>query len=316
MIEGKRAIVTGGAGFLGSWLCDRLVEEGCETICVDNFSSGVRNNVAHLLPNLRFKLLEHNITKPLEIEGPIDYIFHLASRASPVDFEKYPIDIMLTNSLGTYNALELAREKGARFLLASSSEVYGDPQVHPQPESYRGNVNSVGPRSCYDEGKRFSESLVINFCRKYGLDVRVARIFNTYGPRMRPDDERVVSTFIVQALRGEPITVFGDGSQTRTFCHVSDMVEGLTRLMLVDGLAGEVVNLGSQDEMKIIEIAELIKELTGSSSEITFKPLPKNDPKRRNPDTSKAKSLLGWTPTVTLNEGLKETIEYFKRVIG
>lgn len=316
MIEGKRAVVTGGAGFLGSWLCERLLVEGCEVVCVDNLGSGVKSNVDHLLSNPKFEFLGHDVTKPLRVEGRVDYVYHLASRASPADFEGHAIDILLTNSLGTYNMLKLAREKGARFLLASSSEVYGDPQVHPQPEHYWGNVNPVGPRSCYNEGKRFSEALTMSFHEKRDLDVRIARIFNTYGPRMRPDDGRVVSTFIVQALRGEPITVFGDGSQTRAFCHVSDMVEGLTRLMLVDGLAGEVVNLGSQDEMKIIEIAELIKELTGSSSEITFKPLPKNDPKRRNPDTSKAKSFLGWTPTVTLNEGLKETIEYFKRVIG
>lgn len=311
MIGGKRALVTGGAGFLGSWLCERLVEEGCETICVDNLSSGVRNNVEHLLSNPRFKLLEHDITKSLKIEGSIDYVFHLASRASPVDFERYPIDIMLTNSLGTCNMLELARGRGARFLLASSSEVYGDPQVHPQPEGYWGNANPVGPRSCYDESKRFSESLTVNFCRKYGLDVRVARIFNTYGPRMRPDDGRVISNFIVQALRNEPITVFGDGSQTRAFCYVSDMIDGLTKLMLADGLKEEIINLGAQNEVRIIEIAELIKKLVGSTSEIIFKPLPENDPKRRNPDIAKAKRLLGWVPTVALEDGLKNTIEYF-----
>jgi len=313
MIEGKRTVVTGGAGFLGSWLCERLVEEGCETICIDNLSSGVRNNVEHLLSNLRFKLLEHDITKPLKLEGPIDYIFHLASRASPVDFERYPIEIMLTNSLGTYNMLELAKKRGAGFLLASSSEVYGDPQVHPQPEEYWGNTNPIGPRSCYDESKRFSESLTVNIYRKYGLDVRVARIFNTYGPRMRPDDGRVISNFIVQALKNEPITIFGDGSQTRSFCYVSDMVEGLMKLMFIDGLAGEIVNLGDPNEVSILEVAKLIKKLAGSNSEISFKPLPKDDPRRRKPDTSKAKNLLGWVPTTKLEDGLRKTIQYFRK---
>lgn len=315
MIEGKRALVTGGAGFLGSWLCEHLLAEGYEVACVDNLSSGVQSNLANLLSNPKFEFLEHDVTKPLQVEEQVDYVFHLASRASPVDFEKYPIDIMLTNSLGTYNALELAVEKDARFLLASSSEVYGDPQVHPQPESYRGNVNPIGSRSCYDEGKRFSESLTVNFCKKHGLDARIARIFNTYGPRMRPDDGRVVSTFIVQALRGEPLTVFGDGSQTRAFCYFSDMIDGLMKLMLTDGLKGEIINLGAQNEMKIVEIAKLIKKLADSTSEITFKPLPKDDPKRRNPDLSKAKNLLGWAPTVMLKEGLRETIKYFRQAI-
>lgn len=315
MPKEKRVLVTGGAGFLGSWLCDRLAGKGYEIICVDNFGSGVKENVAHLLSDPKFKLIEHDVIKSLAIEEPIDYIFHLASRASPVDFEKYPIDILLTNSSGTYNMLELAREKNARFLLASSSEVYGAPKIHPQPESYWGDVNPIGPRSCYDEGKRFSESLAVNFHRKYELDIRIARIFNTYGPRMRPDDGRVISNFIVQALRDRPITVFGDGSQTRSFCYVSDMVDGLMKLMFTDDLKGEVINLGNTNETAILEVARLIKKLAGSNSEIVFKPLPKDDPKRRNPDISRAENLLGWAPTIALEKGLIETIEYFKKVI-
>lgn len=315
MIKGKRVLVTGGGGFLGSWLCDRLVEEGCGTICVDNLSSGAKDNVSHLLSNPEFKLIKHDITNPLEIEEPIDYIFHLASRASPADFEEYPIDILLTNSLGTYNMLELAKEKNARFLLASSSEAYGDPQVHPQTENYWGNVNPIGPRSCYDEGKRFSESLTVNFHRKYDLDVRIARIFNTYGPRMRMDNGRVISNFIVQALKDEPITVYGDGSQTRSFCYVSDMVDCLMKLMLADNLKGEVVNLGSPNEITILEVAELIKKITNSKSEIIFKPLPEDDPTKRKPDISKAKNSLGWSPTTTLGEGLRRTISYFEKSI-
>lgn len=310
----KKILVTGGAGFIGSWLCDHLIEEGHEVTCIDNLGSGDKKNVEHLLSNSRFKFIKHDIREPLEFEEKINHIFHLASRASPADFEEYSIDILLTNAVGTHNMLELARKDGARFLLASSSEVYGDPEVHPQPEDYWGNVNPLGPRSVYDEGKRHAESLTAAYHRRYGLDVRIARIFNTYGPRMRPDDGRVISNFIVQALKGEPITVYGDGYQTRSFCYVSDMVEGLMRLMIVDGLAGEVVNLGSPHEIRIIEIAKLVKELTGSSSEITFNPLPKNDPKRRKPNISKAKSLLDWVPSVELREGLKETIEYFERV--
>ena len=314
MIEGKRAIVTGGAGFLGSWLCDRLAQEGCEIICIDNFSSGVKNNVSHMFSNPKFKLLTHDITKPSKIGGPIDYIFHLASRASPTDFAKYSIDIMLTNSLGTYNVLELARKKNARFLLASSSEVYGDPKIHPQPEGYWGNVNPSGPRSCYDEGKRFSESLSMNFYRKHDLDIRIARIFNTYGPRMRPNDGRVISNFVVQALRGEPITVYGNGSQIRSFCYASDMADGLMKLMYTNGLKGEIVNLGDPHKTTILEVAKLVKRLSGSDSDIVYKPLPEDDPKRRIPDISKAKYLLVWTPAVKLDVGLRKTIEYFKSV--
>ena len=310
------ALVTGGAGFIGSWLCDRLIEEGYEVICVDNLSSGRKDNVSHLLPNPRFKLIEHDVAKSLEVKKRIDYVFHLASRASPADFEKYSIDILLTNSMGTHNMLELAREKNAKFLLASSSEVYGDPEVHPQPEDYRGNVSPIGPRSCYDEGKRFSESLAMSFHKKYGLDVRIARIFNTYGPKMRPDDGRVISNFVVQALKAQPITVYGNGSQTRSFCYVPDLVEGLMKLMFTDGLAGEVVNLGNPDEVSILETANLIKNLTGSNSKIVFRPLPRDDPVRRKPDISKAKKILGWEPATELEEGLRKTIEYFRREIA
>ena len=310
-----KILVTGGAGFIGSWLCDSLIKEGHEVVCIDNLGSGDKKNVEHLLPNPRFKFMKHDIREPLEIGEKVDCIFHLASRASPADFERYSIDILLANSLGTYNMLELTRKNNARFLLASSSEIYGDPKVHPQLESYWGNVNPIGPRSCYDEGKRFSESLTVNFHKKHDLDVRIARIFNTYGPRMSPSDGRVISNFIVQALKNEPITVYGDGSQTRSFCHVSDMVDGLMKLMFTDGLGGNVINLGSRDEVAVLEVAKLIKKLTGSKSEITFKPLPKNDPKRRNPDISKAKNLLGWEPSIALDEGLHKTIEYFRSVL-
>ncbi|MBA7507782.1 UDP-glucose 4-epimerase [subsurface metagenome] len=315
MARAEKVLVTGGAGFIGSWLCDRLIEEGHEVVCIDNLGSGNKKNVEHLFSNSRFKFIKHDIREPLEIEEKIDHIFHLASRPSPADFEEYSIDILLTNAVGTCNMLELARKDDARFLLASSSEVYGDPKVHPQPEDYWGNVNPLGSRSVYDEGKRYAESLTAAYHRRYGLDVRTARIFNTYGPRMRPDDGRVISNFIVQALRGESITVYGDGSQTRSFCYVSDMVEGLKKLMFLDDLSGEVVNLGNPDEITILEVAELVKKLTGSNSKITFVPLPKDDPKRRNPDISKAKEMLGWTPKVGLEDGLLKTISYFKGAI-
>ena len=308
----KRVIVTGGAGFIGSWLSDRLVKEDYSVICVDNLGSGSRKNVDHLLRNEKFEFVEHDVKNPIKIDGPISYIFHLASRASPVDFQKYAVDILLTNSLGTRNALELAREKNARFLLASSSEVYGDPLEHPQRETYRGNVNPIGPRSPYDEAKRFAEALVMVFHRDHRLDVRIARIFNTYGPRMRKDDGRVIPNFIAQALENRPITVHGDGSQTRSFCFITDMVEGLMKLMFTDDLDGEIVNLGNPDEVSILEIAKMIKKMTNSSSKIAFKPLPRDDPTRRKPDISKAKKLLGLEPTVSLEEGLRRTIEHFK----
>lgn len=312
MPKTKRILVTGGAGLIGSWLCDSLIEDGYKVICIDNLSSGVKKNIAHLLSHPNFDFVEHDVKQPLGVEGPIDYVFHLASRASPVDFERHPLDILLTNSVGTNNMLEFAKRKNARFVLASTSEVYGDPKVHPQPEYYQGDVNPIGPRSCYDEAKRFAESLTINFHRKHELDVRIARIFNTYGPRVRPDDGRVISNFVTQSLRGDPITIFGDGSQTRSLCYVSDMVEGLKKLMFLDGLNGEIINLGNPDEIIILELAKLIKKLTGSNSKIMFAPLPKDDPKRRNPDISKAKEMLEWTLEVGLEDGLLKTISYFK----
>lgn len=309
-------LVTGGAGFIGSWLCDRLLAEGHRVICIDNLSSGSRGNIRHLLRRRGFRFVRHDVSRPVGVRGPVERIFHLASRASPADFRERAIDILLTNSLGTLHALELAREKGARFLLASTSEVYGDPREHPQREDYWGNVNPVGIRSCYDEAKRFAEALTMAFHRTYGLDVRIARIFNTYGPRMRGDDGRAIPNFITQALQGRPMTVYGDGSQTRSFCYVADMVEGLVRLMEAEGLAGEVVNLGNPEEVSILEVAELIRRLTGSGSEIVFGPLPQDDPARRRPDISKAEKVLGWRPTTPLEEGLRRTVEYFRGVLG
>lgn len=306
------AVVTGGAGFIGSWLCDRLVEEGYDVLCIDNIGSGSMRNIAHLIKNKKFEFIEQDVREPINIRGHVDYVFHLASRASPVDFEKYAIEILLTNSLGTRNALELARKKKARFLLASSSEAYGDPLEHPQRETYRGNVNPTGPRSSYDESKRFAEALSSAYHRNYGMDIRIARIFNTYGPRMRRDDGRVIPNFITQALSGKPITIYGDGSQTRSFCHITDLVDGLMKLMFKNGVGGEVVNLGNPSEVSILELAKLIRGITGSKSKMIFKPLPKDDPIRRRPDISKARRLLGWEPRMPLERGLQKTLEYFK----
>jgi nucleoside-diphosphate-sugar epimerase len=311
MSKGK-ILVAGGAGFLGSWLCDYLIDENHEVVCIDNLSSGQKNNIEHLLSNPNFKFVKDDVRGIPQVGGQIDYVFHLASRASPADFETHSVDILTTNSVGTQNMLEFARKNDARFLLASSSEVYGDAKIHPQPEGYWGNVNPVGSRSCYDEGKRFSESLSMAYHRKYGLDVRIARIFNTYGPRMRPDDGRVISNFITQALEGRPLTVYGDGSQTRSFCYVSDMTEGLARLAFIDELSGTVLNLGSPEEIKILEVAKLVKELTGSISSIAFRPLPKDDPAKRRPDITNAKEKLNWEPKIGLKEGLEKTIEYFR----
>lgn len=305
-------VVTGGAGFIGSHLCRRLLDRGHRVICIDNLCTGSRENISGLGGN--FEFIEGDIKEGVGIKGDVDFIFHLASRASPVDFTKYPIDILLTNSLGTYNMLRLARERKARFLLVSTSEVYGDPLEHPQKETYFGNVNSLGPRSCYDESKRFAESLTMNFHRKFGIDVRVARIFNTYGELMRADDGRVIPNFINQALKGKPITIYGDGNQTRSFCHVSDMVDGLEKLMFSEH-NGIVFNLGSPKEISIVEVAKLIKELTGSDSEIVFREALENDPERREPDISKARRLLGWEPGVGFEDGLKKTIEYFRGLL-
>ncbi|MDI6707981.1 MAG: SDR family oxidoreductase [Candidatus Thermoplasmatota archaeon] len=309
------ALVTGGAGFLGSHLCDYLIEKNRRVICVDNLGSGREENIEHLIKNKNFKFINHDITKPLKIKEEIDEIYHLASRASPVDFPKHPIEILLTNSLGTYNMLNLAKEKKAKFLFASSSEVYGNPKEHPQKESYWGNVNPIGIRSCYDESKRFGEALCMSYFRKYNSDVRIVRIFNTYGPRMREDDGRVVSNFIVQALSNKPITVYGNGVQTRSFCYVSDLIEGIYRMMQAEKINSEedrIVNLGNPKEITILELANKVKELTNTNSKIVFAALPKDEPLRRKPDISKAQKLLGWEPKISLDEGLKITIEFYQ----
>jgi nucleoside-diphosphate-sugar epimerase len=304
-----KILVTGGAGFIGSFLCEALLKKG-SVVCIDNLSTGKKSNIKHLMENPRFEFIQHDVTKPIDVE--VDFIFHLASPASPVDYKKLPVETSLTNSLGTFNMLNLSRKNNARFLLASTSEVYGDPKEHPQREDYWGNVNPIGVRSCYDVSKRFAETLTISFHRKYGLDVRIARIFNTYGPRMRLDDGRAIPNFIVQSLVGKPITVYGDGTQTRSFCYVDDMVKGLLSFMFTDNLVGEVINLGSTDERTILDVANLIKKLTGSKSRIVFSSLPEDDPFKRRPDITKAKKLLGWEPKVDFETGLKKTIEWFK----
>jgi len=306
-------LVTGGAGFLGSHLCDRLIAEGHRVICVDNFLTGRKENISHLLNNSSFTLIEHDVTEPLTIKEDIDYILHFASPASPKDYMQHAIETMKTGALGTINMLELAKQKKSVFVLASTSEVYGDPQIHPQPEDYWGYVNPIGPRSVYDEAKRYAEALTMAYHRRYGLDVKIVRIFNTYGPRMKVDDGRVVSNFVVQALKGEPITVYGDGSQKRSFCYVDDLVEGILRLMQTSYIG--VVNLGNPEEYSVLHLAEIIKELTGSSSPIVFHPLPQDDPKKRQPDISLAKKLLDWEPKVPLREGLKRTIAYFQKIV-
>lgn len=309
-MAGKTIIVTGGAGFIGSHLCEKLLEGGNDkVICVDNMITGKAENVKHLTKNPNLVFLRHDVSRPLKISGKIDRIYHLASPASPIDYQKLPIETMMANSFGTKNMLDLAKEKKARLLLASTSEVYGDPEKHPQNEDYWGNVNPVGPRSCYDESKRFAEALAMAYHRIHGIDVRIARIFNTYGPRMRANDGRVIPNFITQALKNEPITVY-DGKQTRSFCYVSDMVDGLVRLM-ESGFAAEPFNLGNPDERKIIDVAKNIKQITESKSEIVFRPLPQDDPTRRRPDITKSKKKLGWEPRIGFDDGLKRTIEWF-----
>lgn len=303
-------VVTGGAGFLGSHLGDEILRRGGQVVAVDNFITGRRENVAHLAADPSFTLIEQDICQPLSVSGEVDLVMHLASPASPGDFPRLPLEILRANSAGTWNVLDLALAKGARFLLASTSEVYGDPLVHPQPEGYRGNVNPVGPRAVYDEGKRFSEALTMAYHRHRGLQVGIARIFNTYGPRMRGDDGRVIPTFIRQALAGQPLTIFGDGSQTRSFCHVDDMVRGL--LALAENDVVEPVNLGNDQEMTVLEVAKLILEVTGSASTILYGPLGEDDPKRRQPDITKARQLLRWQPRVPVREGLEETVAYFR----
>jgi nucleoside-diphosphate-sugar epimerase len=305
-----KVLVTGGAGFIGSFLCEKLLEEGYDVTCLDNLSTGKKSNVNHLLKNQKFKFIEHDVTKPVDFE--VNFIFHLASPASPIDYQKLPIETSMANSIGTYNMLQLAKKNKARLLLASTSEVYGDPIEHPQKETYWGNVNPFGVRSCYDESKRFAEALTMSFYRKHNLDVRIARIFNTFGPRMRLDDGRVIPNFIVQSLTGKPITVYGDGKQTRSFCYISDMIDGLMKLMFKDNISGEVVNLGNPEERTILSVAGTIKDITNSNSEITFKELPEDDPTKRKPDITKAKKILDWKPKIDFTIGLKETIEWFR----
>lgn len=304
-----KVVVTGGAGFLGSHLCDLLTSEGHRVICVDNLITGSKANIRHLLNDSKFEFREHDVTEPIRIDGGADYILHFASPASPVDFERLSLEILRVGSLGTFNLLELAAYNKAKFLLASSSEVYGDALIYPQSESYWGNVNPIGIRSVYDEAKRFAEALTVAYHRKQGLDTKIARIFNTYGPRMRKDDGRVVSTFIVQALGNQPLTVFGDGSQTRSFCYVSDLVEGIYKLMLAD--VHDPVNLGNPEEMPILELARQVLKMSRSKSQIVYEALPQNDPRRRRPNIEKAQQLLGWSPKVSLNEGLARTIDWF-----
>ncbi|WP_424930559.1 UDP-glucuronic acid decarboxylase family protein [Amaricoccus tamworthensis] len=309
----KRILVTGGSGFLGSHLCERLLAKGHEVLCVDNYFTGRRTNVAHLLSNSGFELLRHDVTFPLYAE--VDEIYNLACPASPVHYQFDPVQTTKTSVHGAINMLGLAKRVQAKIFQASTSEVYGDPAVHPQTEDYWGRVNPIGPRSCYDEGKRCAETLFFDYRRQHGLRIKVARIFNTYGPRMHPNDGRVVSNFIVQALKGVPITLYGDGRQTRSFCFVDDLVEGFLRLMDTPDEVTGPVNLGNPYEFSILELAEKVLELTGSRSEIVYRPLPENDPIQRQPDISKAKDLLDWKPTVQLEEGLSRTIAYFEVVL-
>ncbi len=308
-----RVLITGAAGFIGSHLCERFLKEGHEVIGLDNFLTGTPDNIAHLFGNERFTFIKYDVTNFIYVEGELNLILHFACPASPVDYLNHPIHTMKVDSLGTLHTLGLAKVKDARYVFASTSEIYGNPEVHPQPETYWGNVNPVGPRSVYDEAKRFSEALSMSYHREHGIDVRIARIFNTYGPRMRINDGRVVPNFIYQALMGEPITVYGDGSQTRSFCYIEDLVEGIYRLSMKEGIEGEVFNLGNPEEYTVLELAELIKELTGSGSEIVFKERPVDDPDRRRPDITKAKEVLGWEPRTSVIEGLRKTVEWFRK---
>jgi dTDP-glucose 4,6-dehydratase len=305
-----RFLVTGAAGFLGSHLTDRLLADGHEVVGVDNLATGAAVNLAHLESHRRFRFLHQDVSQAVEVDGPLDGVLHFASPASPVDYLRLPIETLEVGSLGTRNTLLLALERGARYFLASTSEVYGDPLVHPQPEAYWGNVNPVGPRSVYDEAKRFSEALTMAYHRQHGLDTRIVRIFNTYGPRMRPRDGRVVSNFIRQALAGEPLTLYGDGLQSRSFCYVDDLVEGIVRLYERGG--ADPVNLGNPREFTMAELAELVLRLTGSDAGVVYRPLPEDDPRQRQPDITKARQDLGWEPVVPLEEGLRRTIAWFR----
>lgn len=308
-----RIVVTGAAGFLGSHLTDRLLGDGHEVVGIDNLVTGNTENLAHLAESPSFTLMRHDVSRFIEVEGEVDAVFHFASPASPIDYLELPIQTLKVGSLGTHNSLGLAKAKGARFVLASTSEVYGDPQVHPQPETYWGHVNPIGPRGVYDEAKRFAEAMTMAYHRYHGLDTRIVRIFNTYGPRMRPSDGRVVSNFIVQALSGEPLTVYGDGSQTRSFCYVDDLIEGIVRLFASGG--HDPVNVGNPHEFTVSELAEIVLRLTGSGSKVVHEPLPEDDPKQRQPDITRARKELGWEPTVSLEEGLRRTIQYFQKAL-
>lgn len=309
----KRVLVTGGAGFLGSHLCEALLARDCEVVCADNFFTGRRGNVAHLLDNPRFEVLRHDVTFPLFVE--VDEIFNLACPASPIHYQHDPVQTTKTSVIGAINMLGLAKRVGAKIFQASTSEVYGDPDIHPQTEAYWGRVNPIGPRSCYDEGKRCAETLFFDYRRQMNLPIKVARIFNTYGPHMHPNDGRVISNFIMQALRGEPITIYGSGEQTRSFCYFSDLIDGFLKLMdSAEEITGPI-NLGNPGEFTMLELAETVIRLTGSASELVFEPLPADDPKQRQPDITQAKEKLGWEPTVSLEEGLKPTIQYFRQYV-
>lgn len=308
-----RILITGGAGFLGSHLCDRLIAEGHEVICLDNFFTGRRKNILHLISNPNFEVIRHDVVQPILLEA--DRIYHLACPASPVHYQYNPVKTIKTNVLGTYNMLGLAKRVKARFLLASTSEVYGNPVEHPQKETYWGNVNPIGLRSCYDEGKRVAETLTMDYHRQSGVDVRIVRIFNTYGPRMMLDDGRVVSNFIVQALKGQDLTVYGDGGQTRSFCYVDDLIDGMVRMMNSEKFTGPV-NIGNPEEYTILDLAKKIISMTGSRSKIVYRPLPADDPVQRRPDISLAGQVLGWRPKVSVDDGLRMTIEYFRKELG
>ncbi len=308
----KRVLVTGGAGFLGSHLCDRLIEEGNDVICADNLFTGSKDNIRHLLSNPYFEFIRHDITEPLYVE--VDQIYNLACPASPVHYQYNPIKTAKTSIIGAFNMLGLAKRVKARILQASTSEVYGDPEIHPQPETYRGCVNPIGLRSCYDEGKRMAETLFFDYYRQHKVDIRVIRIFNTYGPRMNKNDGRVVSNFIVQALKGEDITIYGDGTQTRSFCYVDDLIDGMIRMMNCEGFIGPV-NIGNPGEFTMLELAKKIIEMTDSKSQLVYEPLPSDDPTQRQPVIDLAKTKLGWRPVIDLEQGLERTIDYFKRVI-
>jgi dTDP-glucose 4,6-dehydratase len=305
-----RAVVTGGAGFLGSHLCDKLLERGWEVLCLDNLITGAEGNVAHLSGQANFQYVRRDVTQPLDVDGKVDAVLHFASPASPVDYLKFPIETMIVGSAGTHNALELARVKKARFFLASTSECYGDPEVSPQPETYWGRVNPIGPRAVYDEAKRFSEAMTMAYFRYHEVDTRIVRIFNTYGPRMRLNDGRALPNFVYQALTGQSITVYGDGKQTRSFCYVSDLIEGIYRLL--ESSEHEPTNIGNPQEITILEFAERIRALIGAKVKIVFEPLPQDDPKQRRPDITKARRLLNWEPKVSLEDGLRDTLAYFR----